>query len=216
MQLKIKKWLVVVLLILIMAVGCYVLWEPLMAFASHPERVREMGPVGVMALIGAVFIQIVLAFLPGEMLEITAGLIYGPWWGLLICMAGAFLGSSCVFLMVQKLGIPLVEKFFPKQKIEDLRFLKNEKKLFSLLFIIFFIPGTPKDLLTYVMPLTKLTFQQFIVITTLARIPSILTSTLGGDLVASQNYFLAAITFIVTGIIALIGMHYYQKKTTGA
>ena len=213
MRLNIKKCLLTMVLLFVMGIGCYLLWQPLKVFVSHPELIQDMGCWGILAVIGAVFVQIVFAFLPGEMLEIMAGMIYGPWWGLVICMIGSFLGSTCIFLLVQKWGMPLIEKLFSKNQLKDLQYLKNEKRLFSFMFILFFIPGTPKDLLTYMMPLTKLTYMQFAIITALARIPSVLTSTISGGLVGSQDYLMAASVFVVTAIIAFVGMCYYQKKT---
>lgn len=188
---KWKGLLLVSIFGMVMGLGCYFLWEPLSYFVMHPQMIQQMGSIGILAMIGAFLIQIVLAFLPGEMLEIMAGMIYGPWWGLAICLMGSLLGSSFVFMMVKKLGEPIVEKFFSKEKIQSLKFLKDERRLTSALFIIFLIPGTPKDLLTYVMPLTNISLKSFLLITTIARIPSVLTSTLGGGWVASHDYLMA-------------------------
>lgn len=211
MKRKISSFLLIGLMIGLMGICCYLFWEPLRYFVSHPQMMREQGIFGIVVFVVVIMLQIILAFLPGEMLEVMAGLVYGPWWGLLLCMLGAWLGSSCIYFLVKRFGVPLIQTFFPKSNLQELAILKNEKRLYSLCFIIFLIPGTPKDLLTYVMPLTRLNYQEFFLITTFARIPSIITSTLGGDLLASQNYLTAVVVFIVTGLVALVGMQVYKK-----
>lgn len=68
-----------------------------------------------------------------------------------------------------------------------LLFLKKEKNLELIIFIIFFIPGTPKDLLTYIAPFTRIKLKTFLLLTTFARIPSVITSTIGGNALSNQN-----------------------------
>ena len=96
-----------------------------------------------------------------------------------VCVIGSMIGSALIFLLVRKLGERAVLRMFPQEKVEELAFLKHKEKLVGLLFIIFLIPGTPKDILTYCMPLTDIRFSSFLLITGLARIPSIITSTMG-------------------------------------
>lgn len=192
------------------------LYQPFSQWISNSPSLKNAGVSGAFLLVFGVVAQIILAFLPGEPLEIMAGVLYGPWLGLLLCMVGALIGSIIVYGLVKKLGMPLVSKFFKEKDINQFKFLHNEKRLFSVLFIIFLIPGVPKDILTYLMPLTTLNLSQFLIITTIARIPSIITSTIGGGYVASHDYHLAVITFIITAIITFIGLKYYHSKTKKA
>ena len=80
-----------------------------------------------------------------------------------------------------------------------------------LCFLIFFIPGTPKDALTYFIPLTDMKLSTFLFITTIARIPSIITSTIGGHAIGVENYIFSILVFVVTGIISLVGLYVYKK-----
>ena len=90
-------------------------------------------------------------------------------------------------------------------------FLKKEKNLEIILFVIFFIPGTPKDILTYLAPFTRLKLSSFIFITSIARIPSVITSTIGGNAISNQNYRFTIFIFVITGIISIFGLLSYKR-----
>ena len=182
---------------------------------SQPDLFRDWvnskGVFGKIAFVGMVFFQVVIALVPGEPLEIGAGYAFGAVQGTLLCLMGTFLGSIVVFLLVRKFGIKFVEIFFGEKKIKKLKFLKNPKKRDLLIFTVFFLPGTPKDLLTYFVGLTEIKLTIFLAMTTIARIPSILTSTLGGNALGTQKYITAIIVFALTLIISGAGFLIYNK-----
>ena len=94
-----------------------------------------------------------------------------------LCLLGAFLGSVAVFAVVRKWGVPLVEVFFPKEKLNKLAFLKTSPKRTALLWLVFTVPGTPKDLLCYFAGLTDLPWRTWLLIATVGRLPSIVQAT---------------------------------------
>ena len=85
--------------------------------------------------------------------------------------------------------------------------------MYYLIFILFFIPGTPKDLLTYVAGLTQIKLFPYILITSIAKIPSVITSTIGGDAFGEKKYLYAFIVFVLTGLISIVGLIIYNKIT---
>ena len=87
--------------------------------------------------------------IPGEPVEILAGLLYGPLWGTLSCMLGILIGSLIVYFLVRRLGMPIVSIFMDPDKFQNLWLLKDERRFERISFLLFFIPGTPKDLLTW-------------------------------------------------------------------
>ena len=183
-----------------------------------PQRLRlwvaEKGLAAHLIFIGIVTVQVVVAFIPGEVVEIAAGVAFGPWMGALLCEVGAFIGSTLVFLFVRKWGVRVVEVFFPPEKIRKLQFLKTEKRTDTFLFLLLFIPGTPKDLISYFAGLTPVKFSHFLWITLIARIPSIITSTWGGDALLQQNWVLAVIIFAATGAVSLLGLWLFEVITS--
>ena len=126
------------------------------------------------------------------------------------------IGTAIVFLLVRKFGRPLVGYFVPEEKIKNHRLFQDENKLEWAVFLLFFIPGTPKDLLTYLVPLTRINPTRYLLIATLARIPSILSSAYIGSSFGQGKYLVSLVAFGITGGIGLIGMlinkHIERKK----
>ena len=116
-----------------------------------------------------------------------------------------------VFLLVRRFGVRAVEVFFPLEKVQSLRFLQNEKKLTFWVFFLFFLPGTPKDVLCYIVGLTKLPLRSWIIISTIAPIPSIITSTIGGSALGMGRYTFAAAVFGATLAISAAGLLVYRR-----
>ena len=139
-----------------------------------------------------------------------AGFVFGPVFGTLLCCAGVAIASSLVFVLARKFGVKLVEVFISREKINQLRFLNTEKKRDLLIFLAVFIPGTPKDLLTYFVGLTEIRLGAFLVISLAARIPSVVTSTFGGHLLGEGEYVLAIVIYALTAVISLLGMLGYN------
>ena len=204
----------VAIFILLSAALAWFVGRPMVRFAREPEVFRawvaDHGFWGMAAYAGMVFLQVLVAVIPGEPLEIAGGYAFGAVWGTVLCLLGAFLGSVAVFAVVRKWGVPLVEVFFPKEKIMSLRFMQDSRRLELLVFIVFMIPGTPKDLLCYAVGLTNLRMRYWLWISLVARIPSIITSTIGGNALGERNYVFAAAVFAVTLLISLGGILLYR------
>lgn len=201
-------------LVVFMGLLCWFVGRPMIRFVSEPEKFRlwvdEHGIWGRLAFIGMVIFQIIVAIIPGEPLEIGAGYAFGAVEGTILYLIGAVLGGAIVVLLVRRYGIKLVEVFFPKEKIMSLRFMQDSRRLELLVFIVFMIPGTPKDLLCYAVGLTNLRMRDWLWISLVARIPSVITSTIGGNALGERNYVFAAAVFAVTLLISLGGILLYR------
>ena len=113
------------------------------------DFVKENVVLGILLMLSVCVAQVVIALVPGEVVEIAAGYAFGPIGGLILCLVGTTLGSVIVLLLVRKFGRKFVYVFYPKEKLDALALFKNSTKRNVLTFFLFFIPGTPKDLLTY-------------------------------------------------------------------
>ena len=98
---------------------------------------QRFGWTGRFILLGLQILQVIVAFIPGEIIELGAGYAYGAIEGTLLCLAGVALSSAGVFLLVKKVGTPLVEAFISREKILSLRFINNETKLKRMVFLLF-------------------------------------------------------------------------------
>lgn len=175
------------------------------------DYLRSFGPWGWLVLLGLQFFQVFVALIPGELLETAAGFAYGPVGGTVLCYVGVAAASAVVFGLVKRFGVKLVEVFISREKIMELRFINTERKRNRLIFLLFFIPGTPKDLLTYFVALTDIPLGKFLILTLIARIPSVLTSTVGGHLLGAEKYWAAVILYGITGCLSLAGIAIYNQ-----
>ena len=189
--------------------------RPLISFAKEPEKFREwvngFGVWGKLIFVGLIVLQIIVAFIPGEPFEIVAGYAFGTFWGTLLCVVGEVIGSVLVFLFVRKCGVRAIEVFFPREKIDSLRFMRDEKKVETFAFIAFLIPGTPKDILSYCAGITHMKLSTWVFISTVARFPSVITSTVGGDALGMGQHLFAVIVFVVTIALSLVGLFFYNR-----
>ena len=153
--------------------------------------------------------QVVLAFIPGEIVEVSAGMLFGPWWGTLFCLVSEVIGSVVVIILVRKFGRPLVESLYPREKIDALPILNDPKKRNAFIFLLFAIPGTPKDFLTYIIGLTQVSIPMYILLTAFARIPSIITSTFAGSSIGEGKLMQAVVIFVITAVVSGVGYLIY-------
>lgn len=179
----------------------------LWAFFTDGEAVRAwvdaqgaLAPVAMGALVVA---QIVVAVLPGEPVELAAGYLFGAWEGTLICLVGGLVGTLVVTALVRVLGTHVVRTFFSAEQLEGVAWLRDSARFELLMLVVFLIPGTPKDVLTYAAGLTTCRWWRIAAIATVGRIPSIVTSTLAAGFASAGNWAAAGVTLAVT--LALVG-----------
>lgn len=201
--------------VLLSAAVAWLIGKPLLQFVSEPEKFRQWvdshGLLGPLAFLGMMLLQVFVAVIPGEPLEIGAGYAFGAVEGTLLCILGAAIGSTLVFLFVRRFGVRAVEVFISREKIHSLRFLQNTRRVHLFLLVAFLLPGTPKDVLCYVAGLTTLKLGPFILISSICRLPSIVTSTIGGSALGSGQWGMAAIVFAATLVISAIGLWIYKR-----
>lgn len=174
------------------------------------ERVESFGILAPLVFILLMALQIVIAFIPGGPLELIGGMLFGSLLGLLVTTLGALLGTLTVYALVRRFGKPLVDFFVSEEKAAKFKILQDEDRLTFWVFLLFLIPGIPKDLLTYLVPLTKMRGRDFILLSTLARFPSLAASVLVGDSLSDGRYWLSVTICAVAAIAAFIG--YWLKK----
>jgi len=209
---KLLTGISVAVVAILMLLLTWFLWRWLASFSQEGLRdyIRSFGTAGWLVFLVLQILQVFIALIPGELLESVAGFAFGPVFGTLLCYAGVAIASSLVFLLTRKFGVKLVEIFVSREKINQLRFLNTAKKRDILIFLAFFIPGTPKDLLTYFVGLTEIKLGTFLAISMVARIPSVVTSTFGGHLLGEGKYITAVVVYAVTAFVSLLGLLGYN------
>lgn len=188
---------------------------------AFKEKVDESGIFGLMSLFGLQVAQIFLIIVPGEPIEILAGMCYGGLWGTVFIMASACIISTIIFFLVRKFGRKFVCDFCDEEKIskiENNKLFQDPRKIEMIMFILFLVPGTPKDLLVYISGLLPIKPIKFILISTFARFPSIITSTLAGENLAIGDWKMSIILYvailILVAIIIFIMSKFDKDKVT--
>lgn len=210
---KLAALAIAIVVIFSVAVGWF-LGVPMIRLARDPAQFQAMVDswgVGSRAIfVGMVVLQVVVALIPGEPMELAAGYAFGFWEGTALTMAGFLIGSALIFALVRRFGVKLVEVFFSIEKITRFSFLKNPQKTKTLAFLLMLIPGTPKDFLSYFAGLTNLTWKNWLLIVAVGRLPSLITSVATGAAAGEQHYGLSVTILVLTLLMTLGGIVYYR------
>lgn len=214
---KTKGIFIALIFILFFVIVTVLVGKPMIDFVSEPEKFRlwveSHGFISKIVFIAMVFFQVVFAVIPGEPFEIGGGYAFGAVEGTILCEIGIVLGTMTIFLLVRKFGIKFVNLFFSNREMHSLKFLKNDKQRDILILLIFIIPGTPKDLLSYFIGLTDIKAIRWLWITAITRLPSVVTSTVGGNALGTEKYVFAVIVFSITLLISGCGFGIYKLVT---
>ncbi len=223
-KMKIIKLILLIIVIALIA-GLIAYLYPVMKNLTTPEgqaafkdRVNSSGVIGFLTLLGLQFAQIFLVVLPGEPLEILAGMCYGAIGGTLFILFSVAFSTTIVFLLVRKFGKEFIYQSFSKEridKIENSKIFQNPKIIEYILALCFAITGVPKDILIYIGGLLPIKPLHFILISTFCRLPSIISSTIVGQYFSEGNLkvslIIYGITFVIT-IIALAIIKFFDKN----
>ena len=179
--------------------------------ADHDRLVawmRRDGPAGPLICIGIQFLQVAIAFIPGEITQIAAGYVFGPWWGFVYSVIGIFLGSAFGFGFSKVVGRPIVQRIIGAKRLSKIdRQLQSSKGL-AAIFVLFLLPGAPKDALSYGAGLSALRLPVFLAISVPARAPALLLSTFFGSQAYDRNYTSMALIAAVAILFVGAGVYY--------
>ena len=161
--------------------------------------------------IAAQIVQIIICIIPGQALQLAAGYLYGFWLGFLLSIIGTFLGSVVVFYLAQILGHDAMHILFGQRKINDMLAKINSKKGMMLVFIIFLIPGIPKDLCTYAAGISEMKIKPFLILSLIARSPGMMCSLAIGRQVMHGYYTSAIVIAVIVIILFIFGVLFRDK-----
>lgn len=213
-----------VLLVCLAAAGLgYLAWRyapGIWAWVTDPEAVRgavaQQPVLARLAIAGVNVVQIVVAVIPGEPVELASGYALGFWEGTASCLVASAIGSTLVFAAVRRWGRRVVGLFFSPDKLDQVAWLQNTARLELVMFVVFLIPGTPKDLLTYAAGLTRMRWRALLPIVTIGRIPSVITSTFAAAALGEGNWQLTVAALVLAAALALAGGAAYALVTRRA
>jgi uncharacterized membrane protein YdjX (TVP38/TMEM64 family) len=171
---------------------------------------HSLGPVSFLGFIVLQVLQVVAAPIPGEVTGLIGGYLYGPALGLVLSTIGLTIGSWSAFALSRTLGRPFVDRFVKKETMDKYDYLLHHKGIF-LVFLLFLIPGTPKDFLCYILGLGHLTPKEFLAISTVGRFAGTLLLTLGGNFIRQHQYYRFSVLFAAAIVLVFLSMVYKDK-----
>jgi len=207
---------VVIIVVLGLLIFASIKYAPVLTrLMSKPEKFKEFlasyGAVSALIYILLQAAQIVIAVIPGEVVQIAGGYAFGTILGTLYAATGTVLGTLIVFFATRLLGYSLVRTFVPQKKLDRFDFLMNNPKSEIAIFILFLIPGVPKDALTYVAGLTPVKPLRFVLICTIARFPGLWGSAYIGANLQEKNYLVVWILSAVALVLFTTGLLFKDK-----
>jgi len=170
----------------------------------------SLGPLSFVGFIGLQTLQVVAAPIPGEVTGVMGGFLYGPLLGLVLSTIGLTLGSWINFALSKTFGRPFVDRFVSKKTMDKYDYLLHHKGAF-LVFVLFLIPGFPKDILCYILGLGHLTTREFLIISTVGRFGGTVLLTLGGTYLRHHQYYRFSFLLGVAVIVIFLSMVYRDK-----
>ena len=176
-------------------------------FFLNPERLQlfiaSFGPYAKVVFVFIQALQVVFAPVPGEVTGFVGGYLFGSTLGTVYSTIGLMLGSSLAFGIARGLGIKFVEKIVKKEYIDKFNFFITHRGLY-ITFILFVIPGFPKDSLCYLLGLTHMRFLDFFLMNLIGRLPGTLMLTFQGSAVKKENYFSFFVLLSVSVILVFV------------
>ena len=211
-----KKRLLAAFLLLLFVVGSAGVWRTgLIQKLSHREHLVEMlrsaGIQGPLLCIAVQFAQVVIFVIPGEITQFAAGYVFGSWMGFLYSVIGIVLGSAFNFWFARVVGRPTLERLIHQETLEKVDRALNNTRGKSALFLLFLLPGMPKDAMSYGAGLSNMSLVEFVVVSGLARSPALLASILLG----SQAYRHQYKAMIITGgvvVLSVVACYLYERN----
>lgn len=182
---------------------------------SQPERTRQyllsFGLAAPLIYILIHAIQVVLAFIPGEVIQIAGGFVFGTVLGAFYSVLGVALGTLIAFLVVKAIGFSLVKVLVPAKTLERFEFLISRPQSEVMIFVLFLIPGLPKDALTYIAGLTPIKTVKFLLISMLARFPGLLGTAYIGANLQKKHYWPVLIISAASLVLFALGVFFRDK-----
>ncbi len=172
--------------------------------------ISSYGPYSPLAYILLQIIQVIVAPIPGGAIEFLGGYLFGVKAGFIYSMIGLFLGSWMAFNLARIFEKVAVEKFVSEQTRTKFDYLVEHQGVI-LSFILFLIPGFPKDALCYILGLTPMHLGIFLVISTIGRIPGTLIATLQGAKAFDHQYYTFGILLAASALVVLVFYIYHDE-----
>jgi uncharacterized membrane protein YdjX (TVP38/TMEM64 family) len=178
--------------------------------AKTIQLIKSFHPYDALVFIGLQILQVVFAPIPGEATGLIGGFLYGPILGTIYSTIGLTMGSWLAFILARVFGLPFVERVLKPEIVQKYDYVMEHQGVF-ISFVLFLIPGFPKDYLCYLMGLSRMTTPTFLIISTTGRLFGTILLSLCGHY-ARQNHFHALLIAIgISCLFILLAVLYRER-----
>ncbi|MBR5329238.1 MAG: TVP38/TMEM64 family protein [Firmicutes bacterium] len=197
---------------------------PLYIYFGHPEVIAYFSSLeaveaffddyrGHSIVVYLIFqvLQLVICVIPGQALQVAAGYVFGFGMGLVWTALGAVLGTIVTFYLAKLLGRDAMETIFGERKIMEILNNINSKRGILAVFVIYLIPGIPKDICTYAAGLSKIKLKPFLIVSMVGRMPGMMGSLLIGHQLVEGQYIGAIIIGVVAAVLFVLGLLFKDR-----
>ncbi|MBI4380429.1 MAG: TVP38/TMEM64 family protein [candidate division NC10 bacterium] len=174
------------------------------------QYIKDAGPYGPIVFIMLQALQVVAAPIPGEATGILGGYLFGTLPGLIYSTIGLTLGSCLGFGLGRWLGLPFVRRFVRQETYHKFDFLTQAKGEL-VIFLLFLIPGFPKDILCFLLGASPIPFGTFFLVSTVGRIPGTWLLSIQGTQVRGHQYVSLFILLSLLAVVLLV-LHTYRDR----
>lgn len=209
-----------VLVILIVGVPAYIYFfqHDLITQFSNIDSIKQIindnNAASVPLYIAFQIIQIIICIIPGQWLQLAAGIAWGFWIGLLLSLIGALFGSILTYFLAKYLGTDALRLIFGQDKLDQLTEKLDSKAGITAVFLIYLIPGLPKDLCNYAAGVSQIKLKPFLIVSMVGRTPGMIASLLIGKHLSLGSYHVAVIIAVIAGILFVLGIIFRNKLTS--
>lgn len=219
-----KKLQTIVSILKLLILFGIVIGIPIYIYFTYPELIdrfksldeikkllNQYKTASVFAYIGLQILQIIISVLPGQALQFAAGYAYHFWLGFLYSIIGVALGTVITFYLARLLGKDALQVIFGEEKFSKFVHTLNSKRSFIVLFVIFLIPGIPKDLFTYAAGVSEIRIIPFLLLSLIGRAPAMIGSIMMGNMLYNGSYVGLIIVAAAAVILFLAGITHRDK-----
>ncbi|MDR2770797.1 MAG: VTT domain-containing protein [Clostridiales Family XIII bacterium] len=197
---------------------------PLLLYFRYPEilnEFRDIESINAMAetregflfpfFVGLQVFQVIVSIIPAQAVQIAAGYVYNFGIAYIACVAGLLIGTVVTYFIAKLLGRDAMQLLFGTERIDKFVDKLNSKRAYILLFIVFLIPGIPKDIFAYAAGISRMNVFAFFLISLVARTPALMASVLFGGMMRSGSYMGMIVLGAIIAILCILGLKFHNK-----
>lgn len=210
----------ILLLIVLIGVPLYIFYnhkdllQTFDSLESVTNFLMDYKSASAFVYIGIQIIQITIFIIPGQAIQLAGGYLFSFLLGIALTFIGILLGTIITFYIARILGKDAVHLMVGEEKTKHYIEKLNSKRALLIIFIIYLIPGIPKDAVTYVAGVSDIDVRPFVIISMLGRLPAMIGGVMIGSMLYSGSY-LGVIILSITSIIAFILGIIFREKLLG-